>query len=228
MVVSPLPTAERAATLYATAAGALCEGGVPMGTFEKLGILVIVVIIVMILAVAIYQWGGAGAPETTVEVQGGLTVKALEDLREGGKKTDPIPGPPPPVATWPGGIPKSYRISRDDKVWDLVVKKWGLKESFVDAIKSANPKVNFKTLRPGQELVIPDPSGHTRASGEKPAPPPKPSGARTYEVQDGDTLESIAYRHLGAKTRWRDIETLNPGLDVKRLREGQEIYLPLK
>ena len=30
-----------------------------MGSFEKLGILVIVIIIVMILVVAIYQWGGA-------------------------------------------------------------------------------------------------------------------------------------------------------------------------
>ena len=30
-----------------------------MGSFEKLGILVIVIIIVMILAVAIHQWGGA-------------------------------------------------------------------------------------------------------------------------------------------------------------------------
>ena len=35
-----------------------------MGTFEKLGILVIVVIIVMIMAVAIYQWGG---PESQLD-----------------------------------------------------------------------------------------------------------------------------------------------------------------
>ena len=46
-----------------------------MGTFEKLGILVIVVIIVMILAVAIYQWGGAA----TEPVYGGaMAVRQTE------------------------------------------------------------------------------------------------------------------------------------------------------
>ena len=43
-------------------------------------------------------------------------------------------------------------------------------------------------------------------------------------MQGGDTLESIAYRHLGSKTRWPDIVSLNPGLEPKRLFEGQEIY----
>lgn len=202
-----------------------------MGTFEKLGILVIVVIIVMILAVAIYQWGGAGATSggTVVDVPGGLTVKTLKDLVEedenAGKTPDASPTNP---GTWPGGIPKKYRIARDDKVWVLVVKRWGLKESFIPVIETANPKVNFARMKPGQELVIPDPSAYVRTTAEKQAALMKPSGARTYEVQDGDTLESIAYRHLDSKTRWPDIVSLNPGLDPKRLREGQEIFLPVK
>jgi len=202
-----------------------------MGTFEKLGILVIVVIIVMILAVAIYQWGGAGnpAPATVLETPGGLTIKDLADLAR--ESDAPPAAKAAPVATdpasWPGGIPKAYRIARDDKVWVLVVKRWGLKESFIQAIETNNPKIDFKRLKPGAELVIPDPANYVRASAEKQTPK-KPTGARLYEVQGGDTLESIAFNHLGAKTRWPDIVSMNPGLEPKRLFEGQEIYLPGK
>ncbi len=202
-----------------------------MGTFEKLGILVIVVIIVMILAVAIYQWGGAGNPATGTVVDGQgsiLTVKNIEDLmREGDGADRPAPVPAPDPGTWAGGVPKRYRIAPDDKVWVLVVKRWGLKESFIQAIEVANPKIDFKRLKPGAELVIPDPSKHVRTTTEKQAPQ-KPRGVRLYEVKGGDTLEIIAFLHLGAKTRWPDILSMNPGLEPKRLFEGQEIYLPVK
>lgn len=202
-----------------------------MGTFEKLGILVIVVIIVMILAVAIYQWGGAGGPATAgvVEVPGGqLTVKDFEQLvREDKDAAKPQPSPAPDGSAWPGGIPKRYRIAPDDKVWVIVVKRWGLKESFIQAIEKANPKIDFKRLKPGTEIVVPDPSAYGRTSTEKQALP-KPSGVRLYEVKGGDTLESIAYFQLGEKGRWRDIVGVNPGLEPKRLFEGQEIYLPVK
>jgi nucleoid-associated protein YgaU len=207
-----------------------------MGTFEKLGILVIVVIIVMILAVAIYQWGGAGTPAvaTTIGEPGNaLTVKTIDDLVQ----EDAGAAAKPPVDDagtadadmWPGRIPKRYQIAKDDKVWVIVVKRWGLKETFIQEIENANPRIDFKRLHPGEDLVIPDPSAYRRTAAEKQAPPaPKAGSTRRYEVQGGDTLESIAYRHLGSKTRWPEIVALNPGLDPKRLFEGQEIYLPLK
>jgi phage tail protein X len=202
-----------------------------MGTFEKLGILVIVVIIVMILAVAIYQWGGAGNPSTgsVVEVPGGqLTVRNLDELVRADEEAGKLSPPPSPDASaWPGGIPKRYRIAPDDKVWVIVVKRWGLKEGFIQAIEKANPKIDFKRLKPGTDIVIPDPSAYGRTSTEKQAPP-KQSGVRLYEVKGGDTLESIAHYQLGAKARWGDIMGLNPGLEPKRLFEGQEIYLPVK
>ena len=202
-----------------------------MGTFEKLGILVIVVIIVMILAVAIYQWGGtspipvgdagaAGMPDP-------LTIKLLEDL--GDEESPPQPRPAGEVGddTWPGGIPRSYTIRKNDKVWVLVVRRWRLSDSFVAAITAANPRADMKRLLPGDRLVIPDPSAYRRGGkGEERALPK--SGARSYEVKLGDTLESIAYMHLGSRSRWHDILKLNPGLNPKRMMEGQEIDLPLK
>jgi phage tail protein X len=201
-----------------------------MGTFEKLGILVIVVIIVMILAVAIYQWGGAGAPATAsvVEVPETLTIRDIEDLVAQDARESPAPPASADAGTWPGGIPKRYRIEPADKVWVLVVKRWGLKETFIPAIEAANPKVNFARMRPGQELLIPDPSAYARTASERQVAPPKVGATRLYEVQTGDTLESIAYRHLGAKGRWPDIVGLNPGIEPKRLFEGQEIYLPVR
>jgi phage tail protein X len=201
-----------------------------MGTFEKLGILVIVVIIVMILAVAIYQWGGAAGPPATVVESPELTVTTRDYLDQviGADREAPPNDAAGSQDAWPGGIPKRYRIQRDDKVWLLVVKTWGLKESFVNAIEKENPKVNFARLRPGQELLIPDPSAYVRASADNKPAPRRSSETRRYEVQTGDTLESIAYRYLGAKSRWADIVSLNPGLEPKRLFEGQEIHLPLK
>lgn len=205
-----------------------------MGTFEKLGILVIVVIIVMILAVAIYQWGGAGSPAsgTVIELpsSGQLTMKTISQLVEEDEKAAPKPPDGESDATtWLGGIPKRYTIAKDDKVWVLVFKRWGLKESFIQEIEAANPKIDFKRLRPGAEIVIPDPSRFVRSSSDAPPPLPAKAGStRRYEVQGGDTLESIAYRHLGSKNRWQDIMDLNPGLEPKRLFEGQEIYLPVK
>jgi nucleoid-associated protein YgaU len=201
-----------------------------MGTFEKLGILVIVVIIVMILAVAIYQWGGAGGTNTTTVVGTSsppLTVKTLEQLAKEDAEAAKA-APTPDTDKWAGGIPKRYRVQRDDKMWVLVVKRWSLKESFLQAIELANTKIDFKRLKPGTEIVIPDPSSYMRTNSEKQSQPPKPSGARLYEVKGGDTLESIAFLHLGAKTRWPDIVSMNPGLEPKRLFEGQEIYLPGK
>jgi len=199
-----------------------------MGTFEKLGILVIVVIIVMILAVAIYQWGGTASEPFAVAPQGsGLLTVDLDDLKmdeeEQEAASDTVDVLPTPE-TWPGGIPKRYVIQKDDKLWVIVVKRWGLRDSFIAAIVAANPKVDVMRLRPGKELSIPDPTAYRpgRASRATPAT------GRTYEVQGGDTLESIAHRHLGKRSRWHEIVDLNPSLNPKRLMEGQEILLPLK
>lgn len=199
-----------------------------MGTFEKLGILVIVVIIVMILAVAIYQWGGNATEPlvATVDVPDPLKIVYIDDLIE--RTEDPPPPGPAEGDLWPGGIPKSYTIQRNDKVWVLVVKRWHLKRAFIAAIGAANPRIDMNRLLPGQKLVIPDPSSYRRgvaAEAEEASPEP---GQRLYEIQTGDTLESIAFRHLGSKIRWRDIVAVNPGLNPVRLMEGQEIVIPLK
>ena len=197
-----------------------------MGTFEKLGILVIVVIIVMILAVAIYQWGGAAEPAAqTPDLPDPLTIRYLEEL-EAQPEPRPEEDPAEGADTWPGGIPKVYVIQPNDKVWVVVVNHWKLKHSFVTAIEAANPAVNMKKVRPGTKLVIPDPTRYVRKPGAKRAA--ARAGTRRYVIAEGDNLESIANRHLGSRQRWTDIVDLNPGLNPSRLMPGQEIRLPVR
>jgi nucleoid-associated protein YgaU len=59
-----------------------------------------------------------------------------------------------------------------------------------------------------------------------PAPAPQPTGRRTYVIQRSDTLWGISKRFLGAGNRWREILAVNPGLQPRRLRIGQEIVIP--
>ena len=201
-----------------------------MGTFEKLGILVIVVIIVMILAVAISQWGGM-----TAEGADGAMGSAVPEIVEPPLTIRHVPemGRPPAAeaeaegteTTWPGGIPKVHTIQRGDLVWNLVVKEWGLKETFIAAIAAANPRADMRRLQTGDTLVIPDPRPYFRTPVEKSRKPVE--GAVSYEVQSGDTLELIAQKHLGHKKFWPRILAKNPGLKPHRMTPGQVIYLPV-
>ena len=203
-----------------------------MGSFEKLGILVIVVIIVMILAVAIYQWGGAGGDDVGLgytDYSGEATAPPLKVVnyiteQEKRAKADAVRAT---RDSWPGNVPRRHVIRKGDKVWKLVVRTWRLKESFIAAIESANPRLDIKMLQVGAVLTIPDPGPYRRAARKR-GGAGKPSLARRYEVQIGDTLETIASEHLGSKARWPEIVACNQGLNPRRLMPGQEIRLPLK
>jgi len=206
-----------------------------MGSFEKLGILVIVVIIVMILAVAIHQWGAGVDDITTTPLlelassPGPLVVDYDEPgdvpLVLGDKRRRPRPD----AQTWPAGIPKRYVVQRNDALWNLVFKDWKLRESFIAEITRANPGLNVMRMQPGDTLKIPDPSAYRRLSSSKRTKPtPKTPLTRKYEIQIGDNLETIARTHLGDKRRWREIKALNPGLNEKKLKPFQVILVPVK
>ncbi len=203
-----------------------------MGTFEKLGILVIVVIIVMILAVAIYQWGGTGDPLPVGEGDLGgrgetLIIPKVDpfEKRGGGAGKGDQNTPKVSGDTWKTGHPKEYVIKSGDNLWTIVTR-WGLSDSFVDEVRRANPGQNTKRLRPGATIKIPDPAKFERP---KAAPGPKRASAtRSYEVQEGDTLGEIASKHLGRSTRWIEIEKLNPGVKPTNIRPGMKLLLPAK
>ena len=49
---------------------------------------------------------------------------------------------------------------------------------------------------------------------------------RTYQVQPGDTLATIAIKFYGSPQHWIDIATANPFADPRRLQVGQTLRLP--
>jgi LysM repeat protein len=71
-------------------------------------------------------------------------------------------------------------------------------------------------------------------------PPPKPADAGSatapatsdkgfeYEVKSGDTLSAIiaAYREQNIKITLKQVLNANPGLDEKKLKVGQKIFIP--
>jgi 5'-nucleotidase len=55
---------------------------------------------------------------------------------------------------------------------------------------------------------------------------PATGGERTYTVQEGDTLYSLAKRFYGNGQMWQRIADANPDISPKRLPVGEEIVVP--
>lgn len=100
----------------------------------------------------------------------------------------------------------------------------------VEADGGAPPKL--KGIRPLDES-----GGNTTASVVRPRKDPQPSlpmpeikdrgaGGKQYTIRKGDTLWSIAKKHLGSGKRWKEIMDRNPGLDPHGLKIGQVITIP--
>ena len=99
-------------------------------------------------------------------------------------------------------------------------------------IAAANGNLDPTRLKVGQKLQIPPDtrsgSSSTSSSSSSGATRVRSSssGTREYTIKRGDTLGEIAQRELGTATRWREIQTMNPGLNPMRLVVGKKIQLP--
>jgi LysM repeat protein len=58
--------------------------------------------------------------------------------------------------------------------------------------------------------------------------PTTPDKGFEYEVKSGDTLSAIiaAYREQNIKITLKQVLNANPGLDEKKLKVGQKIFIP--
>lgn len=76
----------------------------------------------------------------------------------------------------------------------------------------------------GSEPIAPPPPAVEPLPG-----PDGPSGGayRVHVVREKERLWTIAQRALGKGERWPEIAAANPGLDVKRLRPGTRLVIPL-
>ena len=91
------------------------------------------------------------------------------------------------------------------------------------------------TTPASSSAVIPTGAGAASSVPTVPAPTPRTtivepapatSGARTYVVRQGDTLEAIARAQLGDGQKWRQIAAANPGVNPNNLKIGQSLSIP--
>ena len=68
--------------------------------------------------------------------------------------------------------------------------------------------------------------GHGIGRFEPESLPPATTVSRSYTIQKGDTLWSIAQREYGNGQKWRDISAANASVDPTKLIVGQQITLP--
>ncbi|MBN1554950.1 MAG: LysM peptidoglycan-binding domain-containing protein [Phycisphaerae bacterium] len=78
--------------------------------------------------------------------------------------------------------------------------------------------------------IQPVDEGAGEDSYDAPGVPPLSQAAqgRAYVVQKGDTYWKIAATQLGNGHRWKEIEALNPNVNMNALKVGQTIRIPAK
>ena len=142
-----------------------------------------------------------------------------------------------PFANWG----RSHTVVEGDTLSDISKQYFG-DASRVDEILAANPQIkSARHLKIGDVLTVPELKDTparpvTPAAAQDPnvrltgaAPTPAPSTGRTYTVQSGDTLYSIARKQFGDSKRWEDIFRLNKDLlknNPTRLAKGMVLKLP--
>jgi nucleoid-associated protein YgaU len=140
-----------------------------------------------------------------------------------------------PVSSSYPAASASYTVQKGDSLMRIAAKTLGSKERWTE-IRDVNRGVDPHGLHVGQKLVIPA-SAKAGADAKHVVPAKKPatapaaekpasSSTGTYLVHKGDTLKSIAERHLGSRERWKEIAAANPKIDPNHLAVGMSLKLP--
>jgi hypothetical protein len=130
-----------------------------------------------------------------------------------------------PTADRPG----KYVVEEgDDKgLWGIASKVYDMPVAW-QAIRDANPGVRSEALRPGQELVLPARSALPQARARRAAPAaPAQAGTQTYTVMKGDSgFWTVSVKLYGSGKYWPVIQEANPGVEPRRLKEGDVLAVP--
>lgn len=96
---------------------------------------------------------------------------------------------------------------------------------------NGSPIDNVLTPKPAQPLsnpvaaVTPATVSNTKPTAPRAQIPP-PAAPKSYTIQSGDTLSSIALTLYGSDRYWVEIAQANPTIDPLKLKPGQTIKLP--
>jgi nucleoid-associated protein YgaU len=130
---------------------------------------------------------------------------------------------------------KTYKIQSGDSPVSISTKVYG-SAKYASQILAANPGVDARRLKIGQELKMSDIGGETPkvTSASRDHTDPLPTAAatvsqKTYKVQSGDTLTRISTKLYGKGDMWKKIYAANKskiGSDPTHLRAGMVLQLP--
>lgn len=167
---------------------------------------------------------GSGAAPTPAPP--GVTPPALGPV---GPAAQPI-GPSASAPPTPSAAERVYVVQQGDTLSDIARRELGSASKW-QVVRDANADVlrGSETVRTGMKLKIP---ARSAAVASTPAPASSGAasgaGAKTYKVQSGDTLTSIASRMLGSGSRWREIQRANESVlhGSDRISLGMELTIP--
>lgn len=170
---------------------------------------------------------------------GGLPANSFAPQTGAAPVVQPIqPALVQPVVPQTGGM-VAYTIQRGDSLALIAKRQLGQESRWVE-IQAANPGLDPKRLKLGASIQLPAGAAPqaaqsvaaakstTKNAAKKPSPKNEvaKSASRSYTIKKGDLLRSIARVQLGDEGRWKEIQSLNPGLDPTKLVVGASIKLP--
>jgi nucleoid-associated protein YgaU len=98
----------------------------------------------------------------------------------------------------------------------------------IDRKREADRELILKEMGKLAKSLAAAPPKRPKATAPDPSPSPTAEKGFEYIIQSGDTLSAIAtaYGEQNIKVTTKQILQANPGLDEKRLRVGQKIFIP--
>ncbi|MEV5542039.1 LysM peptidoglycan-binding domain-containing protein [Saccharopolyspora shandongensis] len=137
--------------------------------------------------------------------------------------------PDPPEPSTPAAIDDTvrpdcprYRVARGDTLWELAQRHLADPQRWTEIRDLNADRIgNPRHLQPGWILLLPP------DAAQVPTPPAIPEDAQWVTTAPGDTLTTIAERHLGNADRWDEIFRLNahhPQPDGHVLRDPDLVF----
>jgi nucleoid-associated protein YgaU len=164
-----------------------------------------------------------------------LTQPSAGDTESAFLRADERPAPPErPLAAESAALTRPYVVKSGDTLSEIAQRELGSSRRWQEII-ALNPGLDPARLRSGKSIQLPG-GERTVASGggaprsvpvaDAPRKEPVAASTRTHKVGKGENLWKIAARTLGDGKRWKEIATLNPGVNPDRLVLGQVLKLP--
>ena len=119
----------------------------------------------------------------------------------------------------PAGLPRKHVVATGEHLWSIAEKYFGSGYNWID-IAQTNKLQKPNLLIIDQELTI------TQVTARKITIQPMPRPGKTYSVQLGDSLWSLAVKAYGDGFKWLEIAQANNLSQPDLIEVGQEIKIP--